>query len=179
MTKTARLYGGSLYELTLEENCSGQVMEEISALEAIFGENPDYLRLLGEPSVPKAERLSLLDAAFGGQISLWLLNFLKVLCENGLLRELKGCMEAFKARYNEDNNIAEAVVTSAVPLTKEQAGALTKRLEAVSGKTIRLKERLDQTVLGGLRVELEGHQFDGTLEGRLGSLRRKVNEIIV
>ena len=35
----------------------------------------------------------------------------------------------FKARYNEDHNIAEAVVTTAVDLTEAQAQALKERLE--------------------------------------------------
>ncbi len=176
MTKTARLYGGSLYDLTAEEGCSAGVMEELEVLGGLLEENPDYLRLLGEPSIPKAERLSLLDAAFGGQMNGLLLNFLKLLCENGLLRELKGCAQAFETRYNEDHNIARAVVTSAVPLTEEQLQALTDRLERISGKQIRLKEKQDGRILGGLRVELEGRQFDGTLEGRLDSLRRLVQD---
>ena len=33
--------------------------------------------------------------------------------------------------------------------------------------------------MAGLRVELEGKQLDGTVQGRLASISRKLNEIIV
>ena len=74
---------------------------------------------------------------------------------------------------------AEAVVTTAVALTEAQAQALKERLEKISGKTVLLTQKTDSTVLGGIRVELEGKQLDGTVQERLSSLKKKVTEIIV
>lgn len=78
-----------------------------------------------------------------------------------------------------DQGIAEAVVTSAVPLTEEQKEALKARLEKISNKTIQLTLKVDPQVVGGIRAELEGRQLDGTLQERLSGLRKKVTEIIV
>ena len=94
-----------------------------------------------------------------------------------MLREYRDSCRQFKARYNEDHNIAEAVVTTA--LTEAQAQALKERLEKISGKTVLLTQKTDSTVLGGIRVELEGKQLDGTVQERLSSLKKKVTEIIV
>jgi len=179
MTKTAKLYGGSLYDLAAEEALTEAMMEEMESVRRIFRENPDYLTLLSEPSIPKTERVSLLKKAFGGQIQPYLLNFLGILCENGTLREFGGCCEEFRIRYNTDHNIAEAVVTSAVSLSEAQAAALKQKLEDLSKKTIVLTQKVDKSLLGGLRVELEGKQLDGTALGRLLSLRKKITEIIV
>ena len=60
-----------------------------------------------------------------------------------------------------------------------QAQALKERLEKISGKTVLLTQKTDSTVLGGIRVELEGKQLDGTVQERLSSLKKKVTEIIV
>ena len=53
-------------------------MKEIRAL---FRENPEYPRLLSEPSIPRKERIGLIDAAFGSQAEPYLVNFIKLLCE--------------------------------------------------------------------------------------------------
>ena len=37
----------------------------------------------------------------------------------------------------------------------------------------------DVSVLGGVRVELEGRQLDGTVRGRLSGISRKLNEVMV
>lgn len=179
MTENARRYGGSLYELAAEESITEQLQEELSIIGQIFRENPDYIRLLSEPSIPKAERLSLLDAAFQNQIHSYLLNFLKLLCENGTLRELPSCIREFRTRFLKDSGILEAIVTSAVPLTKEQTAALTARLQSLTNQTILLTQKIDSRTIGGLKVEFGGEHLDGTAANRLLSLRKRITEIIV
>ena len=88
MTQAAKVYGGSLYDLAAEEKLDGQIMEQMNEIRQIFRENPGYLKLLGEPAIPQDERMKLLDEAFGGQAEPYLLNFLKLLCEKKLLRDI-------------------------------------------------------------------------------------------
>ena len=106
-------------------------------------------------------------------------NFLKLLCDRGILGDYAGCCEEYTRRYNADHNIATAVVTSAVALSDEQMAALKDKLEKISGKTVSLTQKKDPTVLAGLRVELEGKQLDGTVKSRLDGLSRKLNELII
>lgn len=179
MTQTARLYGGSMYELAAEEQLTDTVMEQMNEIRQLFRDNPDYVKLLGEPSIPKKERTDMIEAAFGAQAERYLVNFLKLLCERNILMEYAGCCEEFTRRYNADHNIAEAVVTSAVTLSGEQMAALKAKLEKISGKTVSLIQKKNPTVLAGLRVELEGKQLDGTVQGRLSGISRKLNELIV
>ena len=72
MTKTARVYGGSLYGLAAEEKLDGQIMEQMIAVRQIFRENPGYLKLLGEPAIPEDERLKMIEEALEGrQRDIW------------------------------------------------------------------------------------------------------------
>ena len=179
MTQTARLYGGSLYDLAVEEKLADTILEQMQEIRDIFRENPDYVKLLSEPSLPKEERIKLIEEAFGGQAERYLVNFIKLLCERGLLGEYAGCCEAFTRRYNAEHGIAEAVVTSAVALSEIQMTALREKLEKISGKKVSLVQKTDPSVLAGLRVELEGKQLDGTVQGRLSGISKKLSEIIV
>ena len=179
MTQAAKVYGGSLYDLAAEEKLDEQIMEQMNEIRQIFRENPEYLKLLGEPAIPQEDRIKLLDEAFGGQVEPYLLNFLKLLCEKKILREFSGCCEEFTRRYNIDHGIVEAVVTSAVRLKEEQMEALKARLEKVNGKKIHLTQKTDPMVLAGLRVEMEGIQLDGTVQGRISEITKKLNEVVV
>ena len=173
MTKTARVYGGSLYDLAAEEKLDGQIMEQMIAVRQIFRENPGYLKLLGEPAIPEEERLKMIEEAFGGQAERYLVNFLKLLCERKILREFAGCCEEFIRRYNSAHGIAEAVVTSAVKLSETQMEALKAKLEKISGKQVYLVQKTDTSVIAGLRVELEGVQLDGTVQSRISGISKK------
>ena len=179
MTAIARLYGGSLYDLAAEEGLTEVLMQQTEEVRKLFRENPDYVKLLAEPSIPKKERTDLIEKAFGTQIERYLLNFLKLLCERNILNEYAGCCDEYVRRYNADHNIAEGLVTSAVALSEEQMSALKEKLEKISGKRVCLTQHTDPSVLAGLRVELEGKQLDGTVQGRLSGISKKLNEVMI
>ena len=179
MTRTAKIYGDALYDLARDEGLTAQMLSQLTQVQALFAAEPDYLRLLSAASLSKAERCGLLDTALRGSVEPYLLNFLKILCEKGHLRQLKGCAQEFRLRYNEDNGILQATAITAVPLTDTLRDKLTKKLEAVTGKQIDLLTKVDERVLGGVRLELDGHQLDGTVRNRLDALRRKLNETVL
>ena len=81
MTETAKMYGGSLYDLAAEEGLESRILEELDAAAALLRDDPEYLHLLSIPSIPKKERCGLLDQALRGQVHPYVLNFLKILCE--------------------------------------------------------------------------------------------------
>ena len=179
MTDTARLYGGSLYDLAAEEQQAGLIGLQMREIRTLFAQNPDYIRLLQEPSIPLKTRQDLIEEAFGSQAHRYLVSYLKLLCERGLLREYAGSCQEYTRRYHLDHGIAEAVVTSAVPLTGEQTQSLTARLEKLSGKKISLTCKIDPSVIAGLRVELEGRLLDGTAAGRIQDISRRLESTVL
>ncbi|MBQ8638286.1 MAG: ATP synthase F1 subunit delta [Lachnospiraceae bacterium] len=176
MTQKARIYGDSLYELAVAEHLTEPILTQAREVGALLAENPDYRRLLAEPSIPMAERVGLLDQAFSGTIERYLLNFLKILCEHGMLGEWEGCLAQYQERYDRDHGIARATVTSAVALTIAQAQALKERLEQMCGKNVILTRKVQPSLIGGMRIELEGKMIDGTVAGRMSGLQKKIKE---
>ena len=179
MTDSGTLYGKSLYDLAVSENLSDEIMEEMSAVSELLSQYPEYVRLLLEPSIAKKERLKLLDDAFGGQIHPYLLNFMKILTENGLLREFRACESCYRGLWYDAHGITVAQVASASPLDDAQAARLKEKLEKMSGKTVIMQTRVEPELLGGVQVELEGRLYDGTVKGRLTGIRRSLDETVL
>lgn len=179
MTKTAKTYGAALYDLAKEEGVSETVLTQMETVAAVLAENPDYIRLVSSVALKKAERCAIVDEAFAGRVHPYLLNFLKILCENETMKEFSGCCEEYRARYNDDNGILEAVAVSAVPMTAEQRERLCAKLAQTTGKTIRLTEKIDPAVIGGMRVEAAGMSYDGTVSGRIERIGRSLAEIAI
>ena len=46
MTKTAKIYGDSLYDLAAEEKLTEEILPQMEQVAVLFKENPDYLTLL-------------------------------------------------------------------------------------------------------------------------------------
>ena len=128
---------------------------------------------------PFLAAMGMVEEAFKDQLHPYLQNFLMILLENSLLRGFSACCRTYRESYNKDHGIEEATVTSAVALTEAQVKSLKSKLEAISGKTVILRQKVDSSVLGGLRVEIGGRLLDGTVMGRLADLRKKVSETVL
>lgn len=172
MTKTAKTYGGALYDLAKEENLCGELLGQLQAVAAIFAENPGYSKLLMEPSVPKEERRNLLDDALLGKAHPYILNFIKLLCDNGTVGQFADCVEAFRKRYHEDEGIMEVRAVCAAQLRPELQDKLRAKLERITGKKIEMTVCVDESLLGGIRLELPDRQYDGSVQHHLDELER-------
>ena len=88
MTRIAKNYADALYELARDEALDEQIYGQLRGIRELLEAEPEYVRLLSAPNLPKPERLAALDEAFSGRVHPYLLSFLKLLCERGHIREL-------------------------------------------------------------------------------------------
>lgn len=176
MTELAREYGEGLYELAVEEKLAEVILDQLRILDASFRAEPDFCRLLSNRALGKEERIAILDASLGGQVTTYLLNFLKLLCERGLMQEFSGCVQVYTAHYNLDNNITVAQVTTSAPLTDDQRARLIDKLKTMTGKGVALEEKVDPAVMGGVLLEMDGQRWDNTVRNRLESIRHILTE---
>jgi len=63
--------------------------------------------------------------------------------------------------------VVRACVTSAVRLTKAQADSVKEGLEKQTGKKIDLQTKVDSKLLGGMKAEVGGKVFDGSIKTQL------------
>ena len=179
MTQAANTYAQALYDLAKEEGLGGRILEELSVLQNVFTENPQYSKLLSAPDLPKQERCGILDEAFRGKVHPYVLNFMKILTEKGYIRQFPDCCRAFCGLYNEDNGILVVRAVSAVALTQAQKQKLTAKLEAITGKKIDLQCSVDAAQLGGLRLNYDGLQVDGTVKTKLDAIGKLLKNTVL
>lgn len=171
MTAAEKEYGGALFALASEENLLDEVAQGLRAALAAIRGNPEYLKLVENPAMKKDERLALLDGAFRGNVHPYVLNFLKILCERGMLASLPGCCDEYRDSLYEARGILPVTAWTAAPLDEKQTKALTEKLEKTTGKQVLLTCRTDASLLGGVRLSYAGRELDGTVKGRLDKLR--------
>ena len=179
MTQAANTYAQALYDLAKDENLDKQILSELDVLNQAFLQEPDYLRLLSVPNLPKAERCAILDESFRDKVHIYVLNFLKILTEKGYLRQFDDCCKAFRTLYNTDHGILTVKAVTATALTEDQSARLTEKLSGITGKTIELVNQIDPAVLGGVRLDYDGKRVDGTVQNRLDSIGQMLKNTVL
>lgn len=172
-------YAQALYSLAKEESLTGVILQELKTLAAAFDREPEFLRLLAAPNLSKDTRIGIVDHSFRGKVQPYVLNFLKLLTEKGHVRSFFECVKAYREQYNEDNGIVCVVAVSAAALTGSQQAKLQEKLEAITGKRVELENRVDESCIGGVRLDYDGKRVDGTVQNRLESMRELLRNTVI
>jgi len=170
MSRSADVYAKSLYSLAFEEGVAEEIFRQMQTVREIIAAEPDFVTLLAASNITKEERTGMLDTCLRGKIQPYLLNFLKLLTENGLIRSYGACCDAYEKLYNEDNGILTVSVVSASPLSEEQKQRLKEKLDQRTGKNVVLRCAVDPACLGGIRIDYGDQRIDGTVANRLSNV---------
>lgn len=174
----ANEYGKALLLLSEENGRAEAVLEELSDIKAVIGENPGYIELADTPALSSSVRIGLISDAFSG-IDPNLLNLLKLLCEKREFYKISAVAGSFVKFYDESIGRLRVTAVTAVPMADAQTEALKEKLEAKTGKTVVIENIVDPAVLGGVKLRYAGVQLDGTLRANLTALEKKLEELKV
>jgi F-type H+-transporting ATPase subunit delta len=179
MTQIGSVYGGALYALARDEEIADQIREELYQVGEVFKEEPEYLRLLSAANIPRQERCDLVDGAFRDKVHPYVLNFLKILTEKGYAKHFSSCLDAYIRQYNTDNDILPVKAVTAISLTKEQIARLEGKISAITCKKAQVENRVDEQCLGGVLLEYDGTQVDGSVASRMEKIRKLLKNTVL
>lgn len=171
-------YGKALFELSSENGTDETVRGELELVREALRRQPEYVTLLDTPAVAAEEKLGLLRQTFQGADPM-LLNFLCLLCEKREMHSFSACADAYDVCYDEAHQLLRATAITAVPMLPRQCDALREKLEHITGKTVVLTNRTDESLLGGITLRYGGVQLDDSIRSRLDKLRRSLSDMIV
>lgn len=170
MMQTSNEYAEALFALATEENCRQEIADALAVISAAFEENEGYLEVLSSPAILMSERLSAIDAAFSSLCE-YAVSFVKLLCERSVIKAFPVIAAEYDRLLKEVNKTRTAKVTSAVPLTKDEAKALQDKLSVTCKQPVFLEFSVDENLLGGMIVEIDGKVYDASLKRQLRDLK--------
>lgn len=179
MAEVREEYTNALFKLAQEEKLTDVILKDVKELDSVFRSNPGYIKLLSAPNIKRDERVSLVDKAFSENINIYTLNFLKIMIERGYFSYILDCFDEYVDLYNKANNIEVIKAVTSVELKDEQRQRLISSLSGSLGKKIELIEKVDPSLIGGIRLEMKGRLIDSSVKSRLDSIRNALNSTVL
>ena len=174
MQETIKEYSEALFIIAQESQKIEGFSKSLTQIRAVFEENPDYIVFLSSPAIPLSERLSAIDEAFSQNTEEDIVSFMKLLCEHGRILGILECIEEFFLLKMQKENRIVAKIISAIPLSDEQKNSLCQKLEKKTGKNIDATYVVDESVLGGIKIEMEGATLDGSTKKHLNDISQSI-----
>jgi len=168
--ETARRYAEALYGLAVEENCVEAIDDDYRRVVEEINDVRDFLRFLTHPLVSHNAKTGLLRKAFP-DISEYLHNLFAILVRNGREGYINMIYAEFERMRGSAEGIVKVKVMTVQGLTEDDRKRLSDHLGKSLGGKVRLDEQIDESLIGGVRIEVEGKVLDGSLRARLDELR--------
>lgn len=169
-------YSEALFALAAEKGETEVFSESLTLLKELLSENKEYTEFLFCPSLPLSERLSAIDEAFGSNFPEEILSLIKILTENGRIRELPLLIDEFFSLKRDFENTKTVKVTSSVALSDGQKEKLIKNLEKKYQAKIHAVYEVDETLIGGIKIAFDDILIDGSIRKRLKDLKEVIEK---
>lgn len=172
MESVGQSYGLALFELAKED---GKLEAYKNDLDFVLSAlDKEAQKFFNQTLVASNERIAIIEKCFKDSIQQNTLNFLKLITVKGRMNHLCEIVKEFHALYNIEKGILEGIVYAIEPLDattlKDIEGAVSQK----EGKTVLLSQQVDTSLLGGIKVVIGDHVYDGSLKNKIHALRSEL-----
>lgn len=169
-------YAQAVFSLAVEQGLEGRVTEELDGLSRLLRDNRELRECLLNPFIRADRKQAVITDLFAALFHPLTLNFLRLAIEKRRERILPQVAERMNELLRNSRGILPVRLTSARPLTPAQEAALRDRLSRIFSREVEMKTAVDAALLGGIVIQAESRQMDGSCRGQLEKLRYELSK---
>jgi F-type H+-transporting ATPase subunit delta len=177
-TGIAARYATAVFDLAKEGKDIKALETDVAALQAAIADSADFTTLLTSPLYNRDEQGAAVTAiAKKMGLSTTVSNLLSLLVAKRRLFVLPHMLAVLQDRLADERGEMTAEVTTAKSLTKAQSDKLAKTLSGQVGKTVTIKQTVDESIIGGLIVKMGSRMIDTSIAAKLNALQNTMKEV--
>lgn len=165
-------YANALFDLAgKDQQLIKLYLENLKVIEQSILNNSMFSKVLNHPKISKSEKKEIFQQVLSSQVDENLLYFIYVLVDNDRIDILNDIIDAYQYLIDQQNKIKHVTVYSKIQLTNEEITKLTSKLSDKLSSSVEIKNVIDESISGGIRLEYDGYVLDDTLTSKLNRLK--------
>jgi ATP synthase F1 delta subunit len=173
MPDVARVYAEALFEAGKDKGNLDALQSQLGQFSDAVSQNRELQVFLFSPYLSSAEKKDGLRRAISGAEP-ELVNFLELLIEKTRMPEIFRIRRQFDELWKEENKLIDVTVVSAVELDPDVVSKIGTEVERQTGERVELSSRVDESVLGGIVLQVGNMVVDASIRNRLEKLKKSV-----
>jgi F-type H+-transporting ATPase subunit delta len=173
MADVARVYAEALFEAGKDKGKLDSLQSQLAQFADAVDRNRDLQVFLFSPYLSSQEKKNGLERAISGAEP-ELTNFLELLVEKGRMPEVFRIRRELDELWKQENKRIDVTVTSAVELDEAVVRKIGTEVERQTGEQVELSSRVDDSILGGIVLQVGNMVLDASIRSRLEKLRKSV-----
>jgi F-type H+-transporting ATPase subunit delta len=180
MTSTAVVnrYASALVDVVVSSSAGidpATALLQLRSFDAAIKASADLRTVLASPAVSIARKRTVIRRiADALQLERIIRNFLLVLTDHRRADALSDVIESFDILLDERLGFTRAEIVSAFELNQQQRDRLSAELATLAGTAVRMRFAVDPDLIGGVTARLASKVYDGSVRGRLETMRHRL-----
>lgn len=170
-SETVETLARVLFDLASLADDVQAVDEDLDGVVSAVRGHMDLRQALTDTSVPAQTKRDIMRQIFGEAVSPEALSIVTLMVERGMTDDIGELKRAYSEIAQRESGVIAATVTTAIPLDDRLRELLTEKLAAAAGHPISLRERVDESIIGGIRISMAGKVLDGSVSTQLDNVR--------
>lgn len=171
MKKGVSNYGLALFSLALDLSKVEEYKSEMKKWEDIFHENEEFLQVLNSAFLSREERKDILEKTCLG-MNEDILHLFFIIIDNGDIAYLFDIIDSFITCCNDHLGIKEGIIYSTEYLDSNTINQIEEKISKIEDRKIYLRNLIDKSLLGGIKVVIGDHIYDGSLKYRISEVKK-------
>lgn len=172
--RLAKRYAKSLVDIATDLNQLDAVHEDIKFLNSVVKKSREFVLMLESPIIKPDKKYKVISAITKGNISRITDTFIKLLCNKNREANLPGVIISFIEQYNTIRGLHNAQLTTATPASKELIDSFVSKIKAsTSYDHVQLETVVDDKIIGGFILQMEGKLIDNSIRRNLHDVRKQ------
>lgn len=170
-SEVTRAYARVLFDLASAADAVDAADEGLRTIAETVRGSMELREVLSDLAIPGEKKRGIMRDLFSGVTSPEAVAVATLLIERNALASLGDVHRIFSEIAEAERGIVVAEVTTAVALTGATRASLLDKLSSALNRPVSLRERVDGSIIGGIRINVAGRVFDGSLISQLDAMR--------
>lgn len=154
-----------------------EALEELgSFIDDILVAYPEFGQVLTSGIVGRDEKLGAIERVLSGRGSELFTNFLRVLARHDRLDLLSLIRDEAQLQHEKNEGQKRVLVRTAKTLSSDARDKVASQLKEKFGFTPIIEEQIDESLLGGIVIQVDDTVYDSSLRTRMKQLRESLRE---
>jgi F-type H+-transporting ATPase subunit delta len=175
MEKLAVLrYSKALFALSVEKNAVEAYNTAAKSILAVMESDRDVPGIINHPAIPMEQKMDALSMAFKDKVPDDFIGLFALLLRRGRKDEILGVLRHFNTLYMDYVRKTVAKLYSPTVLPESKVAEITALLAQKLNKTVQIESIIDDTLIAGFRVEVDGYVFDASIKHQMETLKKEL-----
>ena len=169
-------YAKAIFDLACDKNLEEVYFDNLKTINNLISSDDNVFKTFSHPGISYDDKKNILKNVLDNKVENEFLHFLFVLIDNDRFQDLEDIVDSYQYYLNEKKKECNAKIFTKYNLLDEEIENIRKKLQMHFNKKINIEQIVDENLIGGIIINIDGKVIDGSIISQMHDLKNELKK---